>query len=148
MLLVRTTAIFACLVLLSGCTTRTKENLSFDNNWTTQQKVNGLTVGISIQPPTAQHNAVFITLRNKAGEPIVGANVAITSLKQFLFSTDKNLKSRYVAPGTYRIDTDMPEGISEMNIAVTPHNLGTTNLRIEATIQKSMSPTQGFMPLQ
>lgn len=95
------------LLLMAGCSTRTAENLNSNNHWTLQHRTKNLIVGIAITPPTADHNSVFITLRNKSGEPISSAKVSISTLKQWMFSTQRNLQATYVAAGTYRIDTDL-----------------------------------------
>lgn len=104
------------------------------NNWTTQQKNGDMIVGISLQPAAADHNSLFVELKNKKGEPIVGANVAVSSLKQFLFSTDRNIAATYVAIGTYRLDTNMSAGNSEINISIKRLNQPSQNFRIEASI--------------
>ncbi len=127
-------ALLICLICTVGCTTRTGQNLDSVNNWTTQEKNGDLLVGFTLQPATADHNALFIELKNTKGEPIEGATVKASSLKQFLFSTDKNLASTYVAVGTYRINTDMAAGNSEMNISVTLPGGFQKNFRIEANV--------------
>ncbi len=130
----RIAVVLICLISITGCTTRTGQNLSSTNNWTTQEKNDDLLVGFTLQPATADHNALFIELKNTKGEPIEGAKVKASSLKQFLFSTDKNLASTYVAIGTYRINTDMAAGNSEINISVTLPDGSHKNFRIEANV--------------
>lgn len=133
-MLTRIAVVLVCIGALAGCTTRTGQNLDSSNNWTTQEKNDDLLVGFTLQPATADHNALFIELKNTKGEPIEGAKVKASSLKQFLFSTDKNLSSTYVAIGTYRINTDMGAGNSEMNISVTLPGGLQRNFRIEANV--------------
>ncbi|MBZ0186624.1 MAG: hypothetical protein K8F91_10280 [Candidatus Obscuribacterales bacterium] len=138
---------FFCLLALVGCSTRAKELLSESNQWTTQQKVGELTVGISIMPAMENNNSVFITLHNKKGEPISEAEVSIRSVKQWMIKTQKPMKARYVAAGTYRIDTDMSAGASEMNIDITPRNMLTSHLRVESTIERQGETYRPYVTL-
>jgi|GEM_PF-1583054 len=131
-------AVLTVAICLTGCTTRTSENLSSINNWTTQQKTKDLTVGISINPAAADNNSVFISVQNKKGEPISDAKVSITTLKQWMFKRAGELPATCVAAGTYRIDTNMSDGTSELNIAITPKDKPITRLRIEANIDPAL----------
>ena len=101
-----------------------------------------------MNPAVAGHNSVFISLQNKIGEPISKAKVSITTLKQWLFSKQRNLEAHYVAAGTYRIDTDMGEGISEMNISIKPEQAATTRLRLEVDIPRPVALQQKFLLIQ
>lgn len=149
MLFTRSATMFlVTLFLLTGCASRTQENLKASNNWTIQHKTKNLIVGVSINPPTAAHNAVFITVRNLAGEPVSDAVVSITSLKQWMFDNQKDMQARYVAKGTYRVDTDMSDGTSELNIAITPRNEKTTHLRTEAEIARPLAANHSFLLIQ
>lgn len=133
----------ACL--LTGCTNRTAEILNASNNWTTQERADKFIVGLQLQPGTPQHNALFVTLRNNQGEPINDASVVIRSIKQFMFTTDATLPSKLVEVGTYRIETDLTEGNSEINLAITPPNGKTTNLRMEANLRREIAPEHPFL---
>ncbi|MBP7861826.1 hypothetical protein KA183_09105 [bacterium] len=135
------------LFVLAGCTTRTEENLSSKNHWTLQHRTKDLMVQIAIEPATPDHNSVFITLQNNRGEPISSAKVLINTVKQWMFSKQRNLEAKYVAAGTYRVDTNMESGISEMNISIKPPDRPTTKLRIEVDIDKILEPKKPYLLL-
>lgn len=136
------------LFVLAGCTTRTEENLSSKNHWTLQHRAKDLIVQIAVDPPTPDHNSVFITLQNNHGEPISSAKVLINTVKQWMFSKQRNLEAKYVAAGTYRIDTNMESGISEMNITIKPPDRPTTKLRVEVDIDKVLETKKPYLLLQ
>ena len=139
---------FMLLVLIGGCSTRTSENLNSNNNWSLQQKTKNLIVGVEITPAIPDHNSVFITLRNKQGEPISSAKVSISAVKQWMFSTQRNLQATYVAAGTYKIDTNLETGISEMNVSIKPPDLPITKLRIEVEIEATPESKKSYLLLQ
>lgn len=135
------------LLLLGGCTTRTEENLSSKNHWTLQHRTKDLIVQIAVEPATPDQNSVFVTLQNNHGEPISSAKVLINTVKQWMFSKQRNLEATYVAAGTYRIDTNMESGISEMNITIKPPDRPTTALRVEVDIDKELESQKPYLLL-
>ncbi len=148
MLTTNTLKVAVVLLLLGGCSTRTTDNLNSNNHWSLQHRTKNLIVGVAITPATADHNTVFITLQNPKGEPISSAKVSISTVKQFMFSTKRDLQATYVAPGTYRINTNMEPGISEVNISIKPPDMPATKLRVEADIERTLESKKSYLLLQ
>lgn len=126
----------AFVTILSSCNIRVKNDLTRENNWATQEKINEMTVGISLSPPQIANNSILITLQNERGEAISDAKVKITSLKKFLLLSEKNLTLTPIGGGTYIADTDIGEGRTEMNMEIVPKNGNSSNLRININLEK------------
>lgn len=134
----RLVVVFACAGMLSGCAGGgANQNLVEANAYKTERKTQNFTVGISLSPTYALNNKLLIDLKNDIGQPVTDAKVLV-SIKRMMMD-NPNIAPKKSEAGVYTFETNMAEGKSDLEIAITSGDK-TENIQMQADISPQAPP--------
>lgn len=106
-----------CL-LLASCSNHAATTLNAQDNWTATTKVGKITALTVIVPAKPKHNHLLVFLRDQSHKPVSNAKIEAKAQSHSAAGPTTQLQASPIAPGAYRIISDLPDGQSTIDLSL------------------------------
>ena len=129
--------IAALCLLLAGCSNHTATTtLNDQDNWTSTTTVGKITALTVIVPAKPNRNHLLVFLRDPNHKPINNASILGKANSASANNSSAQLQATAIAPGAYRIISDLPGGQSTIDLTLNTPAQANTHLTLDVAIAR------------
>lgn len=128
--------IAALCLLLAGCSNHAATTLNAQDNWTSTTTVGKITALTVIVPAKPDQNHLLVFLRDPNHKPVKNASILATARSNSAGNSSAPLQATAIAPGAYRIISNLPGGQSTVDLTLNTPAQANTHLTLDVAIAK------------